>query len=167
MGLRDRLRSRQLPQATVGIRLDWSEESYEVMREAEISEEQLRLTPGDSPFLDEVKNRSAEARAKADAFFETVTMTALPAADFEELMNAHQPTAEQREQGFGFNRETFFPALLSACVEGPESPEDWAEMIHSGELVMGEVSTLCRVAMELNDRSPSVSLGKGSTTTTS
>lgn len=149
----------------MGIRLDWSEESYDLIRKAENAEAVLRLAgPGD---VEELGQQAAEARARADSLFESVTIRALPAADFEALMNAHQPTADQAAKGANFNRDTFFPALLAASVEGPETETDWTEMINSGELVMGEVGTLISVAMELNDRSPSVVLGKGSTTTTS
>lgn len=165
MSLRDRLRGRQLPQASVGIRLDWSEESYAVLREADAAEQRLQNTKINDPQRDAIREEAAEARAKADSFFETVTVRALPAAEFEELLNAHQPTAEQSKDGFAFNRDTFFPALLARCVEGTETAEEWIEMISSGELIMGEVGTLFTVAMELNDRSPNVTLGKGSTTT--
>lgn len=168
MGLRDRLRSRQLPQATVGIRVDWSEESYEILQAADIAENAVRVL-GDDPDADGemLLARATEKRAKADALYEAVTIKAIPAAEFEELVNAHQPTADQQKQGLAFDRTTFFPALLAVCVEGPETETDWTEMIGSGELVMGELNTLIGVAMQLNDRSPSVTLGKGSTTTTS
>lgn len=101
--------------------------------------------------------------------YEYVTIKALPAADMEALVSANPPTDAQKKQDLTatWNPDTFYPALLAATVEGTETAEDWAEMIRSGELVMGEVNTLVMTALQLNDRSPSVSLGKGSTTTPS
>lgn len=167
MGLRDRLRNRQLPQATVGIRLDWSEESYTLLAKADIAEERLRLAAESDPDMDLLRTSAEEARARADEFYEMLTVKALPATDFENLVALHPPDEEQQKTGFSFNRHTFFPALLASCVEGTETEEEWSEMIQSGALVAGELGTLIGVAMSLNDRSPSVTLGKGSTTTSS
>lgn len=170
VSLRDRLRERELPQATVGIRIDWSEESYRLHRELDRQEQHLALAEaGNHADVDEVRARTNELRARIDSMYEMVTIRALPAADMERLLAEHPPTDEQRTQDptVNFNRLTFFPALLAACVEGPETEQDWAEMIESGELVIGELNALIGTAMEINDRSPSVSLGKGSTTTRS
>lgn len=170
MGLRDRLRERQLPQATVGIRIDWSAESYELHHALEREERLLFLAEsGGDADIEEIRVRVAEIRAQVDAMYEPVVVRAIPAAEFEDLVASHPATKEQadRDPLTTYNRDTFFPALLAACIEGPESEQDWSEMINSGELVMGEVNTLISTAMDLNDRSPSVSLGKGSTTTSS
>lgn len=170
VSLRDRLRERQLPQATVGIRIDWSEESYQLHRDLDRQEQHLGLAEaGNHPDVDEVRARVTELRARIDSMYELVTIRALPAAEMERLIAENPPTPEQSKQDptANFNRDTFFPALLASCVEGPETEQDWSEMINSGELVIGELNALIATAMELNDRSPSVSLGKGSTTTRS
>lgn len=168
MSLRDRLKGRQLPSATVAIRLDWSEESYALLRQLEDAEQRLALAKAGDGNVDESGTLANELRARTDAFYEFLTLRALPAAEMERLVADHPPTEEQIKAGaVNFNRETFFPALLAACVEGSETAEDWAQMLESGELVMGEVTALISTAMQLNDRSPSVSLGKGSTTTPS
>lgn len=171
MTLRDRLRSRQLPQAVVGIRIDWSSDSNVLHTNLEDAEHKLWLIQDgeDREAIDQAKTDVAELRAQVDALYEYVTIKAIPAGDMEALLSAHPPTDGQRanDPSAGFNRLTFFPALLAACVEGSETEESWTEMINSGELVMGELNTLIATAMELNDRSPSVSLGKDSTTTSS
>lgn len=167
MSFRDRLRGRQLPQATVAIRIDYSEDSYRLQRELELAEHRLHIatTNGDSD-VDQLQRELGEARAAVDAAYEFLTLRAIPAADMESLITTHPPTDEQRERNptAAFNPLTFYPELLALVVEGPESAEDWATMIESGELVMGEITTLINTAMDLNDRSPNVSLGKGSTT---
>lgn len=170
MGLRDRLRERQLPQATVGIRIDWSPESYELHHELEREERLLFMAESNADSdVEEIRVRVAEIRARVDAMYELVVVRAIPAAEFENLVANHPPSEEQTDKDplITYDRDSFFPALLSACIEGPETEQDWSEMINSGELVMGEVNTLISTAMELNDRSPNVSLGKGSTTTSS
>lgn len=170
MSLKDRLRERQLPQATVGLRMDWSSESYQLHEDLARAERDLVMAEaaGDDD-LDQRRSDVDELRAKVDALYEYLTIKALPAQDMEELVNNHPPTAEQvaEDPNAGFNRTTFFPALLAACVEGTETAEDWQELLTSGELVIGEVNALIGTAMSLNDRSPSVSLGKGLTTTSS
>lgn len=169
MGLRDRLRERQPPQATVALRIDTSQQAIDNERRLSLVEAEIRhaeLT-GDEAAVARLRPELDEVQAAVDAAFEFVVIKALPPADMEALIAGHPPTDEQQESGAAFNRHTFYPALLAACVESPETEEDWAEIITSGELVMGEFNTLVGVAMELNDRSPSVSLGKGSTPTRS
>lgn len=169
MALRDRLRTRQLPQATVGIRIDWSQESYSLHLALEQAKARLDIARERGESAIALTTEVDQLRAQVDAQYEYVTIKALPAAEMEAIVSANPPTDEQKRQQptLNWNPETFLPAILAATVEGPETTEDWTEMIRSGELVMGEVNTLVMTALELNDRSPSVSLGKGSTTTLS
>lgn len=166
MSLRDRLRARQLPQATIGLRMDWSAQSYDIHNKLEAARNRLQLAEvEDWPDVEELRTAVHELEARVDALYEYVTVQALPASDMEALIAQHPPKDDQK--GFTFNPETFYPALLAACVEGPETADDWNQMINSRELVIGEVNALVRTAMELNDRSPNVIMGKGLTTTPS
>lgn len=168
MGLRERLGKRQPPTATVALRINPSsseaDDAKEALRQAE---ELLRLAEGARHHerLPELRTAVEAAQARVDAAFEYVTLKALSAPEFEALLSAHPPRPDQRSEGLSWNRDTFFPAILAACVEGPETEQDWAEMLRDGTFVMGEFSALISTAMQLNDRSPDVSLGKGSTTT--
>lgn len=170
MSLRDRLRERQLPQATVGIRIDWSQRSYVLHRELEMAQMAFDgAAANDSDSLPEAKAALEAARAEVDALYEFLVIKAIPANELEALVSDHPPTEEQKaaNDGATFNSKTFFPALLAACVESEEDEESWADLMVSGDLMLNEINVLISTAMQLNDRSPSVALGKGSTTTTS
>jgi hypothetical protein len=171
MGLRDRLRERQAPSATVALRIDASPASFERDHQLELVEARIKDAEKrrDSEAVAALSAELEEAQAAVDACYEYLTVKAIPASEMEALIGAHPATREQLEVDprVTFNRLTFFPALLAACVESTETEEDWAQIIQSGELVLGEINTLVNVAMELNDRSPSVTLGKGSTPTRS
>lgn len=171
MALRDRLRERQRPQAVVALRIDSSFAADEADRHLAQVTAELRQADelGDKEAVAQLSAALVEAQARVDAAYEYVTVRALPASDMELLIESHPPTAKQLEADprVTFNRLTFYPALLAACVETPETEQDWEEIIGSGEMVLGEINTLVNVAMELNDRAPSVSLGKGMTPTPS
>lgn len=171
MGLRDRLRSRQPAQATVGIRMDTSPEATEnELRLAgllELIAEAVKR--GDKNTVAALQSELPGIKERRDAAYEYVVVRALSAADMEELISEHPPTPVQQaaDPRVTFNRVTFYPALLAACVDTDETVEDWADIISSGEMALGEVNALINVAMELNDRSPTVDLGKGLTPTRS
>lgn len=170
MGLRDRLRDRQLPQATVGIRIDWSQNSYELHRRLQVAESLLsEATVAGAASVPALTEQVENLRTQVGECYENLTVKALPAADLEALVGAHPPTEEQLAEtpGITFNRDTFFPALLAACVDDGEDEEGWRDLMESGDLANSEIDTLIATAMTLNDRSPSVILGKGSTTTPS
>lgn len=170
MGLRDRLRERQLPQATIGIRIDWSQDSYELHRRLEAVESMLsEATVAGADSVSALTAQAEELRGRVHACYEHLTVKALPAHELEALVTAHPPTEEQSKEtpGATFNSTTFFPALLAACVEDGEDEEGWRELMESGDLAISEINALIATAMSLNDRSPSVVLGKGSTTTPS
>lgn len=170
MGLRDRLKNRQLPQATVGIRIDWSQDSYDLHRRLEAAEHyysEARIAGAES--VDELHVEMMNLQDQVKQCYEYLVVKALPASELEALVSAHPPTDKQSRDtpGITFNRDTFFPALLAACVQDGEDEDGWTELMKSGDLAMTEVNALIATAMEINDRSPSVTLGKDSTTTPS
>lgn len=88
-----------------------------------------------------------------DGTAEHVTVTALPALRFDELLAEHPPTDAQRFDGLTFDPETFVPALLAACVDGGWSAQDWVEQMRAGT---SEVVELFTTVYELNRRIPDV-----------
>lgn len=166
MSRRERLAKRKLPSATVSIRLDptstEADEAREELRQAELDLRLAEESP-DHTRLSDLREALQTAQARVDAAFEYFVINAIPAHEFEALINDHPPSPDQRKEGMSWNRETFFPALLAACVEGSESARDWADMLKDGTFILGEWTALISTALQLNDRSPDVNLGKGST----
>lgn len=159
---RDRLSSRPRPQAIVKLRLDTSQEFLNKERELEAIEIELTRAPNqklDDNIIETLEARKAVLKEELSPGYDIVVINALRPDQMEALIAEH-PSGEE---GFSFNRDTFFPALLAACVEGDDSAEDWASIITDGTLVLGEVNSLLAAAMEVNDRSPDVTLGKGLT----
>lgn len=96
----------------------------------------------------------ADAEAKVDACYETLTLRALPPRRVAELEAAHPPTEAQMERAKAererakklgedippwpaWNDDTFWPALLAECVDGDMTADDWvgflAENVSGGE----------------------------------
>lgn len=98
---------------------------------------------------------------------EVIEMRALRASEWEALVLLHPPTEGQLAQGADWNIATFRPALLGVAVVTPDGEEpltaqDWAELTASGAMTIGELNLLFDVAVALNDRSPMMTVGKGS-----
>jgi hypothetical protein len=171
MGLRERLKARPPAQATVGIRIGTASEVQENERKLVnllglIQEAEKR---GDANTVAALSAELPQVEAQFNAGFEFVVVKAISADEMEELISEHPPTSVQQaaDPRVTFNRTTFYPALLEACVDTEETAQDWAEMMASGEIALGEINALINAAMDLNDRAPTVSLGKGWTPTRS
>lgn len=152
MTLRERLQQKARPSRVFPLRVEDDSEALEALAAAEQA--------GD-------EDRVKVARAALDACYEWLQITALSPAEWEQLIKAHPPTEEQvKADGKAWcNDRTFMPALLSACIDGEETAEDWAEFLHSGPVSPGEVGELTSAVWMINDRSPGPWLGKGSTQT--
>lgn len=97
---------------------------------------------------------------------EEITLRGLVPDVYEALVEAHPPTAEQRERGAMWDHRTFRAALLAACVFTPDGEEplteaDWADLATSGAIAAGELLQLFNAAVYVNDRSPLARVGKG------
>lgn len=140
MGLREQLLGRQLPHATVPLRMDFSAE---------------------------VDRAEAELGQRVPEAYVEIKLRAIPPDDFQALVDAHQPTDEEREKGARW-AVTFGPAVLEACViDSDLAAEDWAFLMAQNHMAAGEVITLVHAAVAANDRSPDVLWGKGSAPTIS
>lgn len=112
----------------------------------------------------QLKQGRAELAAQPALLF---TFRCLPAKQWEELVDAHPPTDEQRRQGWQWDITTFRPAVLAAC-HIPDRDEDgldvrgWVEIAEEGQLRPGELEHLFATAVQLNARQPpALHLGKG------
>lgn len=164
--LRDRLRQRQLPTEVVELPLDPAEFAA---RDRALTSAQWALETardrgsGDlGPFRAEL---AAAQSALAQMEVISVTLRALPAADWEALLELHPPTDAERDKGAQW-APSFRLALVAASVvpadgEAPTSEADWEAMAKDGSLGAGEINALFTVALNLNLRAPDSHVGKG------
>lgn len=70
--------------------------------------------------------------------------------EYDALLTANPPTAEQRVTGGTYNPDTFAPALLArVCVEPAIDEDGWKQVLATGNWGRGEVSALFFRAMDL------------------
>ncbi|QJY46655.1 hypothetical protein [Pseudonocardia broussonetiae] len=98
---------------------------------------------------------------------DVVEVRALPAPEWDALVQLHPPTEQQAEDGWGWNLATFRPALLAACVVSPDDEGDplteaeWAQLLL--KMPVGDRELLYRTAVDVNEnRWPGADVGKGS-----
>lgn len=130
----------------------------------------------DEGVRDAQATHDAAVQAAKDADI-VLTMRAIGATAFEDLMAAHPPTAEQAKRGEDYNVKRFAPLLIAACSTEEMTPADAAAMVGGevevvepgkpsrwdkieGCLNQGEASMLFGLAGAVNQNTR-VSLGKG------
>jgi hypothetical protein len=62
-----------------------------------------------------------------------LSLVALSAIAYDELMAAHPPTKDQKAEGSAYNPDTFAPALISAVVADPKMSEEQTTAIWTSE----------------------------------
>lgn len=166
-GLLDRLRARKLAQEEVVLPAD--PVGYAAAERA-VEVAQRELLQGQAAGRTDLGLEIAalaEARAVlAGQAVEVFTVRCLAAERYEELVEDHPPTAQQRTQGWLWNVDSFRPALLAAAVSTAEGEPDlaeldWRQLARDGNLAAGELDLLFYTAVQLNTRQPQVSTGKG------
>lgn len=150
----------------VTIRADFSLESDAAMAEVEAAEQALLMAEANSAALPPARERLEAARAAMAPFAEVMEATTLPPHEYDALVDEHPPTDEQRARGATFNLDTFPAALLAACLQQDREPvmpaEDWQAWAKTpGAVASGELTALFNICVQVNDRSPSVHVGKG------
>lgn len=85
---------------------------------------------------------------------DVVTVRALPADEWDALVQLHPPTAEQAQGGWQWNIATFRPAVLAACVVSPADDEqldanEWAQLLL--KMPVGDRERLYGAAIDVND----------------
>lgn len=175
MSLKDELNARELPSAEYAIqRKDPSEAQAELekaaraLRQAEIRGDK---TPEHKADLKRCKAAVTRAKKKVESCFTVITIRAIETDQYEDLISDHPPTDEQlAEAGKDpadrpeWNEDTFYPALLAACVDGDMTAGDWADFLEH-KLSRGERRQLmyALIAVNENERMPeSMMLPKGS-----
>jgi hypothetical protein len=83
-------------------------------------------------------------------------LRALPRHEFRSLMAAHPPRDDEQHKKddapFGVNRDTFFPAVIRACVVDPElDAAEWADLLDN-RLTDYQFQELAITAWALNAR---------------
>jgi len=167
VSLRDLFQDRQLPRETVALPTDpagWADAERRVEAAVRVLQAAAsRMVPDLGPYQAAVDE--AQAALAAQPTFE-VELKCLPPTVWDELVEEHPPTDEQRRQGWQWNVPTFRPALLAACVvvaEGERgmSEAEWAALADAGRATYGELDLLFATAVNVNARQPQVSTGKG------
>ncbi|MEV4521480.1 hypothetical protein AB0J77_14725 [Micromonospora tulbaghiae] len=86
-------------------------------------------------------------------------LRALPSHRFQALVDEHpsrvvDENVDRRDRVFGFNVDTFFPALIAACTVDPVlDAEDWESLLgDDGKLTDGQVGRLADKAWKLNKK---------------
>lgn len=105
------------------------------------------------------------ARAALDACYEQITLVAMPAEDWDALLEAHPPSDEKaKASGAWCNPMTLLPAGLVACVQDSELEEqDWAEYVVTGAMGPGDAVALLDKLTALHSRAVDDTVGKGGT----
>lgn len=174
MSRRDRLRARpsRLPTAEVPLPADPAAHAAAEQRVALLEAFRAQLAVDvdvDGDQLQLAQQQLDDARqALAELDVEVFTFRCIEPARWEQLVDAHPPTDEQRRNGWQWNVPEFRPAVLAACyVPEPDGEvldaRAWVEIAEEGQMRPGELEQLFAAAVQLNARAPSPSLGKGST----
>lgn len=101
--------------------------TYEVVLDPEPHQQlaEARATHDNAVAFDKDVKATAAALAAAEQAAADASVVlhfqALPRAEYEALMLAHPPTAEQEEKKQTYNVDTFMPALIAATVVDAES----------------------------------------------
>lgn len=168
---RDRLLARPRPSFPYPVRVDDPAEARQKLQKVqqETRQAKLRHDKGSEEY-EAAEQRLADAQAEVDACYETVAITAMHPAEYEQLKADHPPTEAQLAEGGDpppdVNVDTFVPAVLAAGCDNGMTAEDWATFL-GGRCSDGERQELRTVALAINERprfaEPMV-LPKGSTT---
>ena len=127
----DEIKARKkLPVEEVPIVLDgeWGQQVLDAQERMVALESSLRARPGDTTLIGELDELLAEIErlnAERDEHVAVFKFKGLGRDRYERLVRAHPPTQEQRKQaaressGASWNRDTFPPALIHACLVEP------------------------------------------------
>lgn len=169
MSLKADLSERKRPSMPYTVQLTDPAEATAAVQQAERMVRQAEIK-GDAA---EVKKRKAaltRAKKQLQRCFKVFEIVALEPDEYEDLICEHPPTREQIEKAGKdpsempeWNADTFYPALLAACVDDDMTAEDWAAFLKR-RMSRGERRQLqyALVAVNENVRMPeSMMLPKG------
>lgn len=102
------------------------------------------------------RTRSVEV-ALADDQKVTILFKALGSKDYDDLMSAHPPTKQEKQDGAVWNAHTFPPALIAACSVAPKiDPESADAIFASSEWSRGELMDMFMKVVNLNSEGMNV-----------
>jgi hypothetical protein len=115
---------------------------------------------GGDPERQRIAAEMDRVRAEMQAGTVPFVLHALPDADFQKLIDDHPPRRDgdevnDRDAAHGFDRSTFYPALIRACVAEPTlDGEDWALLFDNPDTALspGQMLKLREAALEVNGR---------------
>ncbi|MFC5996952.1 hypothetical protein ACFQE5_22330 [Pseudonocardia hispaniensis] len=167
MSLREDLFGRPVATAQVPIVLDRAAHDVAARRVEEAARALAAEQARGSFDLDAERAELAEAEAALAAVpVRVVPLRALPPEAWEELIESHPPSEEQRAKGAIWDPKTFRYALLAASVDTPDGEQplsegEWRQLAAARHVTDGELNELFDAAISLNGRAPRVSTGKG------
>lgn len=105
--------------------------------------------------------RVADARDAAAEATVVMTFQAIGRLAFDDLISHHPPTPEQKEKNFGWNPDTFGPAVISASLVDPKlSVDEVNTLLASPGWNNAESLELHNTAIEVNNSRRTADLGK-------
>jgi hypothetical protein len=125
------------------------QQAERMVRQAEIKDDKAELK----------RCRTAVTRAKKTlaACFKVFEIVALEPDEYEDLIDEHPPTPGQIEKAGKnpsempeWNDDTFYPALLAACVDDDMTAEDWAAFLKR-QMSRGERRQLQYAVLAINE----------------
>lgn len=171
----DHLRSRKKP-ITQSVRIaldnDLAEKYEDAKNKLETARNRVGVRPDNQQFQDDLEIALAEVdvlKSQVDDESVLFTFRSIGRRKFDDLVTAHQPTAEQqrkhRNDGQGdlnWNVDTFPPALIFASLVSPIMEEqEVKDLWDSDDWSGAETTALFIAAMEVNSNRKIVDLGKG------
>jgi hypothetical protein len=142
----------QLPERSVAVCLrgDLTAEIESAERELRAAEADPGAGMEDAGRLRELAEHVERLRDEMRAASVDVRLRALPRWRWSELMRAHPPRDDSdSDKALGVNEETFFDALVRACLVEPElSDEDWARLL--SVLTSAQYDALATAAWTVN-----------------
>lgn len=138
--------------------------------EYERLEKQLEKLPasnklGGDPQRQTIQDEMERLRAEMAEATVPFVLAALSDAAFQQLVDDHPPRRDDGvevnpgDAGVGFNRVTFYPAAIRACVIEPTlDAEDWALLLDNPDTAIsaGQMMALKLAVMEVNGKAVDV-----------
>lgn len=111
--------------------------------------------------VDDARKRVEQLTEACRAQTVELRFRALPRLAYDDLVDKHPPTDEQKKEGQTTNVDTFGPALVSATLVEPKLTEAEVRQLQES-WNMAEASALFNTALGVNVRRRVADLGKGS-----
>lgn len=157
---KERLLGRKLPRTWVSVRVEFTADADAAEQALADTHRVLQVAQadGDPERISSAREAVEQAQRRYDPYAEKLEVRALTPAEYEDLIAAHPSPAQD---GNRFASE-FIPALLAASVVSDLTEEEWLLLATKGDqFASGEIVTLFRTCLAVNDRSPGVHVSKG------